>query len=174
MRFLSTFIILACFILPTSLKAEPFTLDKLPYGYDELEPAISATTMEIHYSKHHQGYVNKLNEAVNENSDLNGKSLEEILMNVSAYSDKVRNNAGGHWNHTFFWKIMTPENKQKDMSLELKSAILKQFGSIETMKEAFEKVGLAQFGSGWVWLVVKNDNTLAITSTPNQDNPSNG
>ncbi|GIV44193.1 MAG: hypothetical protein KatS3mg035_1316 [Bacteroidia bacterium] len=134
-----------------------------------MEPYIDEATMKIHYEKHHQGYVNNLNKALQE-QDAANLSLEEILKNVSKYSDAVRNNGGGHYNHTLFWEILTPQ-KNTQPSHHLKNAIEKQFGSLDSLKNLMTQKGLSQFGSGWVWLIVNNEKKLEVTSTPNQDNP---
>ncbi len=142
-----------------------FELPKLKYSYDALEPYIDAQTMEIHHTKHHQAYVDNLNKALPENT----KSLEDILANVSTYPVVVRNNAGGHWNHSFFWEIMSP-NAGGEPTGELAEEINKSFGSFEKFKEEFENAGKGRFGSGWAWLV-KTSEGLKVCSTPNQDNP---
>ena len=148
-----------------------FELPKLPYAYDALEPHIDKETMEIHHSKHHNTYVTKLNDAV-KGTDLESKSIEEIVKNLDAVPENiktaVRNNGGGHLNHTFFWELLSPE--KKELSGELKEAIESAFGSVDKFKEEFEAAGAGRFGSGWAWLVV-NNGALEITSTPNQDNP---
>lgn len=146
-----------------------FELPALPYAFDALEPHIDARTMEIHHGKHHAGYVTKLNAAV-EGTDAEGKSLEELMKNVSKYSTGVRNNGGGHYNHSLFWTVMGP-NKGGEPSGELADAINKKFGSFDKFKEEFSNAAATRFGSGWAWLVVKDDGSLAVTSTANQDNP---
>ncbi len=145
-----------------------FELAPLPYSHNALEPHIDAKTMEIHHGKHHQAYVNNLNNAI-KGTELETKTLEEILLNISDYSMAVRNNGGGHWNNTFFWNIMGP-NGGGEPSGDLLSAINSQFGSFAAMKEQFNAAGTTRFGSGWAWLIV-HDGKLVITSTPNQDNP---
>lgn len=145
-----------------------FELPKLMYDYDALEPYIDKQTMEIHYSKHHQGYVNKLNAAI-EGTDLGDKELDEILKDVSKHSTAVRNNGGGHYNHTLFWSVMKKEG-DKEPNGELADAIKSAFGSIDDFKKKFSDAAATRFGSGWAWLIVK-DGKLAVTSTPNQDNP---
>lgn len=145
-----------------------FELPKLMYDYDALEPYIDKQTMEIHYSKHHQGYVNKLNAAI-EGTDLGGKELDEILKDVSKHSTAVRNNGGGHYNHTLFWSVMKKEG-EKEPNGELADAIKSAFGSFDDFKKKFSDTAATRFGSGWAWLIVK-DGKLAVTSTPNQDNP---
>ncbi len=145
-----------------------FELPALPYAYNALESNIDAKTMEIHHTKHHNGYVNNLNAAV-EGTELEGKSLEELLKNVSTLSPAVRNNGGGHFNHSLFWTIMGP-NKGGSPSGELAEAITSTFGSFDAFKDQFSKAAATRFGSGWAWLTV-TDNKLVISSTPNQDNP---
>jgi Fe-Mn family superoxide dismutase len=151
-----------------------FTLPPLPYGYDALEPNIDARTMEIHHTKHHQGYVNNLNAAIEKAPELQNKSLEELLKNLSAVPEKVRtavrNNAGGHWNHSMFWVIMAP-NAGGEPTGELADAIKKSFGDFSKFKEQFNAAASGRFGSGWAWLVSDTQGSLAIESTPNQDNP---
>ncbi|WP_324750137.1 superoxide dismutase [Sphingomonas sp. LY54] len=146
-----------------------FTLPQLPYAYDALEPTIDAQTMQLHHSKHHQAYVDKLNEGVSEDSSLEGKSLEEILAVISTQPKKVRNNGGGHWNHSFFWETMVGGGSQP--SGRLAEAIDAKFGSLDALKTKFNEAGVGQFGSGWAWLIVGEDGELANVSTPNQDNP---
>jgi Fe-Mn family superoxide dismutase len=143
-----------------------FELPKLPYAYNALEPHIDARTMEIHHSKHHQAYVNNLNAAI-AGTDLEKLSLEEILKNTSKHSAAVRNNGGGHYNHTLFWEIMSP-NGGGEPKGELAQAINATFGSFAAFKEEFSKAGATRFGSGWAWLLV-HDGKLVVTSTPNQD-----
>ncbi|SHJ77112.1 superoxide dismutase, Fe-Mn family [Tangfeifania diversioriginum] len=145
-----------------------FELPKLGYDYNALEPHIDARTMEIHHSKHHGGYTTKLNNAV-EGTDLEGKSIEEILKNVSSHSTAVRNNGGGYYNHNLYWQVIAPGGA-KSPSGELLDAINESFGSLEKFREAFVQAALTRFGSGWAWLVLQN-NKLAVSSTPNQDNP---
>lgn len=145
-----------------------FTLPKLDYAYDALESNIDARTMEIHHTKHHQGYINKLNDAI-KGTSLEGKSIEDIMSNVSSASTAVRNNGGGHYNHSLFWKVMSPDGGGEPEGA-LKDAINDAFGSFEKFKDEFANAAATRFGSGWAWLI-KTDNGLAITSTPNQDNP---
>lgn len=146
----------------------PFEQNKLPYAYDALEPHIDAETMEIHYSKHHAGYVSKLNAALKE-SGKEDQSLKDILGNVSQMNDAVRNNAGGHYNHDLFWSVLSPDGGEP--SEELKQAINDSFGSMDKMKSQMNDAASTRFGSGWAWLYVTSAGQLAITSTPNQDNP---
>lgn len=145
-----------------------FELPKLSYEYAALEPNIDARTMEIHHSKHHQAYVNNLNAALT-GSAYEGKSLEQLMANMSKLSPAVRNNGGGHYNHSLFWEIMGP-NAGGAPTGELADAINQAFGSFDKFKEDFAKAGATRFGSGWAWLI-KHDGKLAVTSTPNQDNP---
>lgn len=144
-----------------------FELPALPYDFNALEPNIDPRTMEIHHGKHHAGYVAKLNTAV-EGTDLEGKSLEELLANASA-NTAVRNNGGGHWNHSLFWTVMSP-NGGGEPNGDLAEAINSEFGSFEDFKKKFSDAAATRFGSGWAWLVV-SDSKLVVTSTPNQDNP---
>ena len=144
-------------------------LTELPYSYDALEPHIDAKTMEIHHSKHHQAYVNNLNNAI-EGTDLVSKTLEEIFASMSAHSMAVRNNGGGHWNHDLFWKIMSPDGGGKPGG-KLLAAIEAKFGSFDQFQEEINKAGATRFGSGWAWLIVDGNGELQVTSTPNQDNP---
>jgi Fe-Mn family superoxide dismutase len=146
-----------------------FELPKLDYAYDALEPYIDARTMEIHHTKHHGGYTSKLNAAI-EGSDLDGKSIEELLANVSSHSTAVRNNGGGYYNHNLFWKVMAPNAGGKPEG-ELLAAIEKEFGSFDQFKETFNNAAATRFGSGWAWLVKQNNGKLVVGSTPNQDNP---
>lgn len=146
-----------------------FTLPVLPYSYDALEPHIDAQTMEIHYTKHHQAYVTNLNNAVS-GSALEGKSLEELLKNVDSLPVVVRNNAGGHWNHTFFWNLLSPKASVAPTG-KLAAAINKKWGNLDAFKAAFNQAAMGRFGSGWAWLCVEASGELEICSTANQDNP---
>ncbi len=152
-----------------------FELPKLPYAYDALEPYIDARTMEIHYTKHHQGYVNKLNAALEKHPDLQNEDLNTLLRNLASIPEDirtaVRNNGGGHANHSLFWTVMSP-NGGGSPSGALAAAIGGAFGSFETFKEAFSKAAATRFGSGWAWLVVDAFGKLKVYSTPNQDNPT--
>ncbi|HEU5054751.1 MAG TPA: superoxide dismutase [Hanamia sp.] len=145
-----------------------FTLPPLPYDYNALEPHIDELTMHIHHDKHHQGYVDNLNKAVAGTENEN-KSLEELLKNAGSLSTAIRNNGGGHWNHSFFWEILSPNGGGKPEG-KLADAINDSFGSFDQMKEKFNAAGAGRFGSGWAWLGVA-DGKLTICSTPNQDNP---
>lgn len=148
-----------------------FELPELGFAYDALEPNIDAKTMEIHYSKHHQGYTNKLNAAI-EGTDLEGKSIEEILTGLSTENMNwaVRNNGGGYYNHSLFWAILNPEDKGY-LTGPLRDAVEEAFGDVDTFKDAFSKAAATQFGSGWAWLVAYPDGRVGVTATPNQDNP---
>ena len=151
----------------------PFTLPPLPYPNDALEPSIDAKTMEIHHDKHHAGYVNNLNAALEKAPELQGKSLDDLLKNLNAVPEAVRtavrNNGGGHWNHSMFWQVMSP-NGGGAPSGKLADAINKSFGDFEKFKEQFNAAGGSRFGSGWAWLI-NDGGKLSIISTPNQDNP---
>jgi len=151
-----------------------FTLPPLPYAYDALEPHIDKETMTIHHDKHHAAYVNNLNAALEGKADLASKSVEELISNLSAVPEDirtaVRNNAGGHANHTLFWEIMTPGGSNQP-SGELGDAINSAFGSFDDFKKKFNDAGVKRFGSGWAWLVKTKDGKLDIISTANQDNP---
>ncbi|WP_323714506.1 superoxide dismutase [Mammaliicoccus sciuri] len=148
-----------------------FELPKLPYAYDALEPHIDKETMEIHHTKHHNTYVTKLNDAV-KGTDLESKSIEDIVKNLNSVPDDIRtavqNNGGGHYNHSLFWELLTPNASEP--SGEVVDAISSTFGSLDKFKEEFAAAAAGRFGSGWAWLVVDNGE-LAIVSTPNQDNP---
>ena len=146
-----------------------FTLPALPYAFDALEPHIDKETMEIHHGKHHQAYVNNLNKAI-EGTEHENKSLEELVKHAGSISPAVRNNGGGHWNHSFFWEILSPDGGGKPEG-ELAKAIDEAFGSFEEMQEKFNAAGGGRFGSGWAWLAKGTDGKLMICSSPNQDNP---
>lgn len=146
-----------------------FTLPDLPYAHDALEPHIDARTMEIHHGKHHNGYTNKLNAAL-EGTDHAGKSIEDILANAGSAGASIRNNGGGFYNHSLFWTVMSP-NGGGTPSGDLGAAIDAAFGSYDAFKDAFAKAAGTRFGSGWAWLIVGGDGKLHVTSTPNQDNP---
>lgn len=144
-----------------------YTLPDLKYDFNALEPHIDAQTMEIHHDKHHAGYVSKLNDAV-KGTDAEGKDLEELMKNISNYSTGVRNNGGGHYNHSLFWEILSPGGGSP--SGKLNDAINDTFGTLNGLKDKVNEAGAGRFGSGWAWLIVK-DGKLEVTSTPNQDNP---
>lgn len=147
-----------------------FSLPSLNYAYTDLEPHIDAKTMEIHHSKHHQAYVTNLNNAI-AGTEMENMSIEDINKTISKHPMAVRNNGGGHFNHTFFWNILSPKGGGVPQG-ELATAINAQFGNFEAMKEEFAKAATTRFGSGWAWLCVKADKSLCICSTPNQDNPT--
>ena len=150
-----------------------FTLPQLPYAPDALEPHIDAQTMQIHHGKHHQTYVNNLNAAVEKAPELASWSLDDLMRRINevpeAVRTAVRNNGGGHWNHSMFWEIMAPRAGGEPKGA-LGEAVAKSFGSFDKLKEQFAAAGTGRFGSGWAWLVADGDK-LSITSTPNQDNP---
>jgi len=151
----------------------PYTQRPLPYSYSALEPAIDAMTMEIHYTKHAATYAKNLAEAVEaEKVDTSKMSLEDLLASVSKYSVKMRNNAGGHYNHSLFWELMnSPAQTSVVPTATLMTAINRDFGSIDMLKSKFNDAAKARFGSGWAWVIVKKDKKLDVVSTPNQDNP---
>lgn len=152
-----------------------FTLPALPYGFDALEPVIDQQTMEIHHGKHHQAYVNNLNAALEGHEELSGKTLEELLANIDALPESiraaVRNNGGGHFNHSLFWELLTAPSENNVPTGDLAAAIDKKFGSFDKFKEEFAKAATTRFGSGWAWLVVNKEKQVEVTSTPNQDSP---
>jgi superoxide dismutase, Fe-Mn family len=145
-----------------------FTLAPLPYAYDALEPHIDTETMHIHHDKHHQAYVDNVNKAI-AGTEHENKTIEELVKHAGSISPAVRNNGGGHWNHTFFWESLKNNNGAKP-SGKLAAAIDAAFGSFDAFKEKFNTAGTTRFGSGWAWLIVQ-DGKLAVSSTPNQDNP---
>ncbi|MBX7247353.1 MAG: superoxide dismutase [Candidatus Sumerlaeaceae bacterium] len=151
----------------------PFELPKLAYAVDALEPHIDKETMTIHHGKHHQAYVNNLNAALEGKAELAGKSVEDLIKDLNAIPEAirgaVRNNGGGHYNHSMFWEIMTPGGA-KEPSGAVADAIKAAFGDLDTLKKQFNDAGVKRFGSGWAWVVVKGGK-LEVTSTPNQDNP---
>jgi Fe-Mn family superoxide dismutase len=146
-----------------------FTLPNLPYAFDALEPHIDARTMEIHHDKHHAAYVNNLNAAI-QGTPNEGKTLEELLAGVSGLPPAVRNNGGGHWNHSLFWEILSPAGGGEPTG-DLASKIVKNFGSLDELKKLFNQAATTRFGSGWAWLSVDAQDNLFVSSTPNQDNP---
>lgn len=150
-----------------------FKLAPLPYAYNALEPYIDARTMEIHYTKHHQGYVDKLNAAIEKAPELKGRSLEALLSNIERLPEgsrnAIRNQGGGHWNHTFFWQVIGPKSDAAP-SGRLKDAMISKWETMDKFREEFNKAGTGVFGSGWVWLVADGSGKLSIATTPNQDN----
>lgn len=155
--------------LQLPMKDGKHILPELPYAYNALEPYIDQQTMEIHHTRHHQAYITNLNNAI-EGTEMAGMSLEAIFQQMSKYPAAVRNNGGGHYNHTLFWEIMAPNAGGKP-SGKLLEAIEQRFGSFEQFQEDFNKAALTRFGSGWAWLLVDTDGKLQISSTANQDNP---
>ncbi|MFP3859667.1 MAG: superoxide dismutase [Bacteroidales bacterium] len=146
-----------------------FELKELPYAYDALEPYIDKETMELHHDKHHAGYTNKLNNAI-KGTELENKTIEELMSNVSNYPVAVRNHGGGYYNHNIYWEIMSPDGGGEPTA-PLAEAINQTFGSFDKFKDEFSKAAAGRFGSGWAWLYLDENNKLAIGSTPNQDNP---
>lgn len=155
-------------LLCLSVSAQ-FVQKPLPYAYNALEPYIDAATMEIHYSKHHTGYVKNLNDAL-KGTVQEKMTLQQLFSKVSALPAAVRNNAGGHYNHEMFWSVLTPEKNTKP-SADLLKALTDQFGSFENLKQKLNQTAISRFGSGWVWLYVSAENKLEISTTANQDNP---
>jgi Fe-Mn family superoxide dismutase len=151
-----------------------FSLPSLNYSAEALEPHIDARTMEIHHGKHHQTYIDKLNAALSGHNELNNKAIEDLISDLSAIPESirsaVRNNGGGHFNHTFFWKCISPSGGGLPDG-PLADAISSSFGNLDALKDQFAQAALTRFGSGWAWLIKKDDGSLSVTSTPNQDNP---
>jgi Fe-Mn family superoxide dismutase len=143
----------------------------LPYATNALEPSIDQQTMEIHYGKHHKAYVDNLNAQIKTYPELDKLSIEQVQANISKYNTVVRNNGGGHYNHAFFWESLAPADKSGQPSEALLKKIDADFGSLEAFKEKFNQAATSRFGSGWAWLIIGTDGKLAVTSTPNQDNP---
>ena len=167
-QFFSASAVKAASQLESEMLLSEFTLPLLPYSYDALEPHIDKLTMEIHHDKHHQAYVTNLNKAVQElNADI---SLEALVRNASRYSTAIRNNGGGHWNHSFFWKTMKPGGGGAPTG-KVAQLIVSSFDSFDNFKIKFEEAAMKRFGSGWAWLIVNKDGKAEIGSTPNQDNP---
>ena len=148
-----------------------FVLPPLPYPADALAPAIEATTMTIHHDRHHGAYVANLNARIADHPELEGMALEDLQGRISSYPAAVRNNAGGHYNHSLFWRVMAPPGQGGAPSPELAAAITAAFGSPEALQQRFARAAADRFGSGWAWLIRRPDGSLAITSTANQDNP---
>lgn len=170
--FLALVVLALAVAAPRSVAADaPFALAPLPYPADALEPVIDAKTMEIHHGRHHKAYVDNLNAQAAQIPELAGLSLLDMQRQMSRFPTAVRNNGGGHWNHDFFWSLMTRPGTGGEPSAALAAAIERDFGGLDAMKQAFQQAGLSRFGSGWAWLIVRPDGRLAITSTPNQDNP---
>lgn len=150
--------------------AQGFTLPALPYSFSSYEPFVDAQTMEIHHDKHHQAYVTNLNKAI-AGTKLESLSLHQLLMDASFRSDVIRNNAGGHYNHSLFWEILAPTEKQTAIHTSFDAAVKAQYGSMDSLKKALTQAASTRFGSGWAWLIVTPDKKLMVTSTGNQDNP---
>ncbi|MFN0274759.1 MAG: superoxide dismutase [Chitinophagales bacterium] len=159
----------------TKLPGGAFTLPPLGYDFGALEPHIDAITMQIHHDKHHQTYVTKLNEAIEKVSELKEKSLDELIMNINTIPESVRtairNHGGGHWNHSFFWKMMSPNAANSVTSDTFRNAMIAKWNDLDTFKAEFQKNALGLFGSGWTWLVKDVSGNLSIVNTANQDNP---
>ena len=151
-----------------------YKLPDLPYAYEALEPYIDAKTMEIHHSKHHQAYITKVNAAL-EGTSFEDTSIDELCRNLSDLPENikgaVRNNGGGHFNHSLFWSVLSPTNESSEPSVDLNKAIHDSFNSMESLKEEFSNAAATRFGSGWAWIIKEDDGSLSISSTPNQDNP---
>lgn len=157
---------------PTSLPTVGYQQSALPYAYNALEPVINAATMELHYTKHAASYASNLATAISEEGvDTNTTTLEHLLATISKYSTKMRNNAGGHFNHELFWQMMRPSMESNAPSGDLLTAIENQFNSFDAFKNQFTEAAKSVFGSGWAWLIIDNKKQLSITTTPNQDNP---
>jgi len=165
-------LLVACSLNATSVDEQKgtFTLPLLPYAYNALEPSIDERTMHLHHDKHHQTYVDNLNKAV-KGTEWASRTMPEMFREAAHLPVAVRNNAGGHWNHSFYWEIMTENRELHAMPERLEKALIKAFGSIDAFKEEFRKAALTRFGSGYAWLIQTGDGSLKITSTANQDNP---
>jgi len=151
--------------------SQPFTLPKLPFSYQEYAPYIDAQTMEIHLTKHHQAYVNNLNKAIKD-TRFAGMGLEELLMELRLEDgEAIRNNAGGHYNHSLFWNVLAPPAKQGKAQDRFLTAVQQDFGNLDSLKKEMNKAAMKRFGSGWSWLIVTPKGSLSVVSTPNQDNP---
>ena len=161
------FLLLVCLLLASVTIKAQHILPKLGYSYSSLEPYIDSITMRIHYSKHHQAYVTNLNKALGSDQS---KSLEELFKSISSSSPAIRNNGGGHYNHTLFWELLSP-NPTKNPNAELSNQINKQFGSQDSLQRLISANAISLFGSGWVWLIVTPNKELKVTTTSNQDNP---
>ena len=159
-------VLILCLFVTIFSKAQEFSLPKLNYSFTSLEPVIDSVTMRVHYTKHHQGYVTNLNNALKSQPQ---KSLDSILMSVSKYPTAVRNNAGGHFNHTLFWECLTPGGKE--LKGDLLQEITKTYGSLDSLQKLMTTQGTTLFGSGWVWLIVNKENKLQVITSINQDNP---
>ena len=169
MKKIKRLLIIASFALSFLGNSQSFTLPKLKYAYSSLESSIDSTTMLIHHSKHHQTYITNLNKAII-GTKADSIGLTELLLTTSSRSEVIRNNAGGHFNHSLFWEILTPQKDTKP-SVEFMKAIESTFISLDSLKKVINKAASSRFGSGWAWLIVTPDNKLVVSSTPNQDNP---
>jgi len=168
---MGTVVALATLIASPLPATAAFTLPPLPYGASALEPTIDARTMTIHHDRHHAAYVANLNAQIPQNPDLANLNLVELQQQISRYPTAVRNNGGGHYNHSLFWTVMAPAGKGGQPSRDLSKAIKTDFASLQAMQQQFNQAATSRFGSGWAWLIVKPDGHLTITSTANQDNP---
>ncbi|MBK0052685.1 superoxide dismutase [Stenotrophomonas sp. S39] len=152
-------------------KTAPFLVPALPFAAASLEPVVDSETMQIHHDKHHQAYVDNLNKAIKDSATLRGLTLEQLLASSDSAGTAVRNNAGGHYNHSLFWSLLAPPGEGAEPSQALLTAIERDFGSLQKFKEEFSAAALSVFGSGWAWLVLDRNGSLIVTVTPNQDNP---
>ncbi|MFV5346222.1 superoxide dismutase [Acinetobacter soli] len=166
----TTFLVIAGSVMSVSAWAE-FKQAPLPYATNALQPAIDQQTMELHYGKHHKAYVDNLNAQIKTYPELDKMDPVQLQKQISKYNTAVRNNGGGHFNHTFFWESLAPANKTGQPSAALTKQITQDFGSMDAFKQKFNEAATGRFGSGWAWLIVTPEGKLAITSTPNQDNP---
>ena len=164
-------LLLSASLLSSAVAMAQFNQAPLPYASNALEPAIDTQTMDIHYGKHHKAYVDNLNAQIKTYPELDQLSVEQIQAQISKYNTAVRNNGGGHYNHTFFWESLAPVAKGREPSAALLKKITADFGSLDAFKQKFNEAATTRFGSGWAWLIVQPDGKLAVTSTPNQDNP---
>jgi Fe-Mn family superoxide dismutase len=169
MKCIKTTLVAATCVISLFGNTQTYSLPKLKYAYNALETSIDSTTMIIHHTKHHQAYITNLNKAI-VGTKADSISLTDLLLSTSTRSEVIRNNAGGHYNHSLFWEILTPKKDTKP-SVELLKAIESNFGSIDSLKKVINKAASTRFGSGWAWLIVTPDNKLVVSSTPNQDNP---
>lgn len=168
MKYIKTILFVALFLVH-NVFSQTHTLPKLTYSYSALEPFIDSTTMKIHHTLHHQAYINNLNKAII-GTPLENTTLIDIMLTISTKSEVIRNNSGGHYNHSLFWEILTPTKGTKP-STELQTAIEANFGHVDSLKKIINKAASTRFGSGWAWLIVTPEGKLAVSSTPNQDNP---
>lgn len=166
----TTLLVIAGSVMSVSAWAE-FKQAPLPYATNALQPAIDQQTMELHYGKHHKAYVDNLNAQIKTYPELDRMDPVQLQKQISKYNTAVRNNGGGHFNHTFFWESLAPANKTGQPSAALTKQITQDFGSMDAFKQKFNEAATGRFGSGWAWLIVTPEGKLAITSTPNQDNP---